>query len=130
MAEPVFLNLADVLTIHIDQIQRFGGGNGVRDFGFLESALAMPGASFSGEWLHRDIYEMAAPYGFHICRNHPFIDGNKRTGLACALVFLELNEIPVEDPKGVLYQAKIDSATGSLDKFGFAHVLRELPQSS
>jgi hypothetical protein len=60
MAEPVFLNLADVLTIHIDQIQRFGGGNGVRDFGFLESALAMPGASFSGEWLHRDIYEMAA----------------------------------------------------------------------
>jgi death-on-curing protein len=128
MAEPVFLNLADVLTIHIDQIQRFGGGNGVRDFGFLESALAMPGASFSGEWLHRDIYEMAAPYGFHICRNHPFIDGNKRTGLACALVFLEINEISLEDPQDVLHQAMMDTASGALDKLGLSLVIRSLAQ--
>ena len=98
MPEPAFLNLADVLRIHADQIQRYGGRNGVRDFGLLESALAMPRASFGGEWLHRDTYEMAAAYGFHLCRNHPFIEGNKRTGLASALVFLELNVIYVQDP--------------------------------
>lgn len=130
MLEPAFLNLADVLRIHADQIQRYGGRNGVRDFGLLESALAMPRASFGGEWLHRDTYEMAAAYAFHVCRNHPLIDGNKRTGLACALVFLELNGIHVEDPEGLLYQAMMDTATGSLDKLGLAQVLRALPQET
>ena len=130
MPGPAFLNLADVLRIHVDQIQRYGGRNGVRDFGLLGSALAMPRASFGGERLHRDIYEMAAAYAFHLCRNHPFIDGNKRTGLACALVFLELNGIFVEDPKGTLYQAMMDTATGSIDKLGLAQVFQMLSDES
>ena len=128
MGEPAFLSLADALRIHVDQIQRYGGLDGVRDFGLLGSALAMPRASFGGEWLHRDTYEMAAAYAFHLCRNHPFIDGNKRTGLACALVFLEFNGISVEDPEGVLYQTMMDTATGSLDKLGLARVFRTLSQ--
>ena len=124
---PRFLSLADVVRVHVDQIERYGGAAGVRDFGLLQSALAMPEASFEGEWLHRDIYEMGAAYAFHIARNHPFVDGNKRTGLACALVFLELNRASVSDPKGTLYDAMMQTATGALDKLGLAKILRSLP---
>ena len=124
---PPFLSLADVIRVHADQIERYGGAAGVRDFGLLQSALAMPEASFEGEWLHRDIYEMAAAYAFHIVRNHPFIDGNKRTGLACALVFLELNGTSLSDPEGTLYDAIMQTATSALDKLGLAKILRSLP---
>lgn len=125
-AELTFLDLASVIVIHVDQIQRYGGRVGVGDFGLLESALAMPRASFGGEWLHRDRFEMAAAYAFHLCRNHPFIDGNKRTGLACALIFLDINGISIEDPDGRLYQTMMDTASGSLGKLGLAQVLRDL----
>ena len=125
-AELTFLDLASVIVIHVDQIQRYGGRVGVGDFGLLESALAMPRASFGGEWLHRDRFEMVAAYAFHLCRNHPFIDGNKRTGLACALIFLDINGISIEDPDGRLYQTMMDTASGSLGKLGLAQVLRDL----
>jgi len=125
-AELTFLDLASVIVIRVDQIQRYGGRVGVGDFGLLESALAMPRASFGGEWLHRDRFEMAAAYAFHLCRNHPFIDGNKRTGLACALIFLDINGISIEDPDGRLYQTMMDTASGSLGKLGLAQVLRDL----
>ena len=115
---PTFLSLAEVLRIHIDQVERYGGRAGIRDQGLLQSALAMPGASFGGELLHRDLYEMAAAYAFHLCQDHPFVDGNKRTGLASALVFLELNGISIDDPEGLLYQAMMDVASGSLGKTG------------
>jgi death-on-curing family protein len=75
---------------------------GLRDLALPESALAQPEASFAGEWLHGDHYEMAAAYAYHLCQNHPFIDGNKRTALAAALVFLELNGITILDPRGRL----------------------------
>ena len=100
----------------------------MRDFGLLESALAMPQASFGGESLHRHINEMAAAYTFHLSRNHAFIDANKRTGLACALVFLEINEISLEDPQDVLHQAMMDTASGTLDKLGLSLVIRSLAQ--
>lgn len=125
---PTFLSLADVVRIHVDQVERYGGRAGIRDPGLLQSALAMPRASFGGEWLHRDLHEKAAAYAFHICRNHPFVDGNKRTALACALVFLELNGISIEDPEGGLYDAMMAIASGSLDKLGLTEVLRALPQ--
>ncbi|PKB84228.1 MAG: death-on-curing protein [SAR202 cluster bacterium Io17-Chloro-G9] len=124
---PKFLSPADVLLIHVDQIERYEGLAGIRDQGLLQTALAMPEASFGGELLHRDLYEMAAAYPFHICQNHPFVDGNKRTGLASALVFLELNGISIDDPEGVLYQAMMDVASGSLEKLALAEMLRELP---
>ncbi len=64
--EPSFLTFADVIRIHVDQIERYGGQVGIRDLGLLQSALAMPEASFGQEWLHRDLHEMAAAYAFHI----------------------------------------------------------------
>ena len=126
MKDITFLTLAEVIEIHTDQIQRYGGSDGVRDMNLLSSAAAMPYASFSGSFLHSDIYEMAAAYAFHICQNHPFVDGNKRTALASALVFLELNGISISDDKGKLYDAMINLATGKISKTEFAKILRNL----
>ena len=126
MKQIEFLTLAEVIEIHADQIDRYGGTVGTRDINLLSSAVAMPYASFSGDFLHRDIYDMAAAYAFHICQNHPFIDGNKRTALASALVFLELNEISISDSEGKLYEATVDIASGKMEKVEFADILRNL----
>jgi death on curing protein len=126
VADILFLTLAEAIEIHTDQIHRYGGQSGVRDLGLLESALAQPEASFAGEWLHGDIYEMAAAYAYHLCQNHPFVDGNKRTALTTALVFLELNGISILDPRGRLENAMIRMASGELNKENFAKVLRKL----
>lgn len=126
MEDITFLTLAEVIEIHTDQIQRYGGSDGVRDMNLLSSAVAMPYASFSGSFLHSDIYEMAAAYAFHICQNHPFVDGNKRTALASALVFLEMNGISLLDPGGRLYNAMTNLATGKINKTEFAKILRSL----
>ena len=93
---PTFLSIGEVLEIHRDQISRYGGDPGIRDLGLLQSALAMPAAGFGGRYLHGDLYEMAAAYLFHIIQNHPFVDGNKRTGVVAALVFLALNNVVIE----------------------------------
>ena len=91
MSSVRFLTLAEVSLIHQDQISRYGGSFGLRDSTLLSSALAMPESSYSGAFLHEDIFQMASAYLFHICQNHPFIDGNKRVALASCLVFLDLN---------------------------------------
>jgi death-on-curing protein len=82
-----FLTLSEVLVILEDQIRNYGGIYGVRDLNLLSSAIYMPQSSFDGEYLHKTIPAMAAAYAFHICQNHPFIDGNKRVALASSLVF-------------------------------------------
>lgn len=128
MRGPIFLTLAEAIEVHADQIQRYGGQGGVRNFGLLESALAQPEASFAGEWLHRDLHEMAAAYAYHLCQNHPFVDGNKRAALACSLVFLELNGCCVSDPNGRLKDAMLDLAAGKLDQRGLAILLKKLPR--
>lgn len=130
MADALFLTLAEVVEIHADQIQRYGGQSGVRDLALLKSALAQPEAFFAGEWLHGDVHEMAAAYAYHLCQNHPFNDGNKRTALAAALVFLELNGIGILDPKGRLNSAMFRMASGGMSKADFAKLLRELPRSN
>jgi len=89
---PVFLTLDEVLALHADQIERYGGSLGIRSLGLIESALAMPQATFDGQYLHASIPEMAAAYLFHVVQNHPFIDGNKRAGLIIAIAFLGLND--------------------------------------
>lgn len=122
----MFLTLAEVIEIHRDQIERYGGQPGVRDLNLLHSALAMPEASFGGEFLHGDIFEMAAAYAFHLCQNHPFFDGNKRTGLVCALVFLELNGISLPGRGETLYRAIMKLAAGKLRKSELAGVFRRL----
>ncbi len=130
MEKIAFLTLAEVVEIHRDQIERYGGRPGIHDLALLQSALAMPEASWQGEYLHADLYEMAAAYAFHICRNHPFVDGNKRTALVCALVFLELNGVSLSDPSGWLYKTMMEVAAGRLGKQGLATILRRLAQRS
>ena len=76
---PDFLTLDEVLEIHRDQIERYGGAAGIRDLGLLQSALAQPSATFGGQYLHADLHEMAAAYLYHLVQNHPFLDGNKST---------------------------------------------------
>ena len=125
MKDILFLTLAEVVDIHCNQIKLYGGLPGIRDINLLSSAIAMPHASFHGEYLHNDIYEMAAAYAFHIGKNHPFIDGNKRTALVSALVFLELNGISISDSQGKLYDAMLDLSTGKLNKSEFASILRK-----
>jgi len=71
-----FLTVEEVLVLHEMQIERYGGSRGIRDRGLLESAVAMPQASFGGEYVHATLHEMAAAYAFHIAENQPFIDGN------------------------------------------------------
>lgn len=128
MKDVLFLTLAEVVDIHSNQIGSYGGLPGIRDINLLSSAIAMPRASFHGEYLHNDIYEMAAVYGFHIGKNHPFVDGNKRTALVSALVFLELNGISISDPQEKLYDAMLDLSTGKLNKSEFSGILRKLKE--
>lgn len=85
------MTLDEVLALHADQIERYGGRPGIRDVGLLQSALSVPSVTFEGRFLHGSLHEMAAAYLFHLARDHPFIDGNKRTGLAALLAFLGLN---------------------------------------
>lgn len=91
-----FLNSDQVLKVHRSLIERYGGSDGIRDVGLLESAIAQPQPMFGGAFLHSDILEMAAAYLFHLVRNHPFIDGNKRIGAAAAIVFFALKDVLLE----------------------------------
>ncbi len=123
--EIIFLTLEDVLTIHTDQIDRYGGSPELRDEGLLASAVNMPQATFGGAFLHADLFEMAAAYLFHLVQNHPFVDGNKRAGAAAALVFLDLNGIELEIPEDALVAHVLEVAQGRLDKSAVALFLRQ-----
>jgi death-on-curing protein len=120
-----FLTLEQVLAIHADQVRRYGGGLGVRDLGLLKSALAMPQASFSGQYLHPTLHEMAAAYLFHLTQNHPFLDGNKRIGLAAAIAFLGLNDIWLESDPAELLEMVLSVARGEIGKPEIAVFLRD-----
>ncbi len=123
--EPEFLTVEDVIQVHDEQLAAYGGASGIRDEALLESAVAMPQASFGEAYLHEDMFHMAAAYAFHIAQNQPFLDGNKRTGLVAALVFLDLNGENVLDPQERLYDAMIAVAERRMDKNGLADLLRE-----
>lgn len=97
MTEPRWLDLHIVVDFHAEQLALFGGPDGIRDFGLLESALARPQNKFAyGE---SDLAALAAAYGFGIARNHPFVDGNKRAALASMIVFLNLNKLDLDAPQ-------------------------------
>ena len=124
MIDPLFLTLDEVLGIHADQIRRYGGRPGLRDLGLLQSAVAMPETTFEGEFLHGTVFEMAAAYLFHLARNHPFVDGNKRAALMSALVFLGLNGQRLDTAPGALYELVDGVAAGSVDKAEVSVFLR------
>ena len=122
--EPDFLSVADVRLIHRDQLARYGGAPGVRTPELLESAVAMPTASFGGEFLHEDLAAMAAAYLWHLVCDHPFVDGNKRTGLVAAVVFLALNGQTLAAPEDDLEALVWSVARGERDKAQVATFLR------
>ena len=114
--EPLFLSLEEVLEIHRQQIERYGGASGVRDLSLLESAIAQPQASFSNEFLHASIPAMAAAYLFHICRNHPFVDGNKRVAANAAITFLLINDWEPTFTEDALVDTVLAVASSSMTK--------------
>lgn len=126
MIEPTFLSLEEVLSLHADQLERYGGASGIRDPGLLESAVATPRATFDGEFLHDGLFAMAAAYAFHIAESQAFVDGNKRTGLNAALVFLLINGWHVVDSVGLLYDAMLAISAKTMTKAELAALLQRL----
>lgn len=94
-----FLELEEVLKIHTQLIESHGGSHGVRDTGALISSLETPKSGFGDTYFHKSIFDKASAYLFHIAKNHPFVDGNKRIAFACADIFLLLNGYKLKDDK-------------------------------
>lgn len=121
MTEPVFIDLRIALLIQQEQIEAFGGSHGLRDQHLLESALGQAQQT----WAYTsDIYETAAQYCYSLSSNHPFVDGNKRMGAACMLVFLELNNIEPNCSVEELFTWAMEVATGSISRQELASRLR------
>ena len=125
-AEIEFLTLEDVMEAHAASLARWGGQDGVRDLGSLRSAIAQPSATFEGDFLHVDLFSMAAAYAFHIAEAQAFVDGNKRTGVLAAIIFLDMNGFRIPEPEEVLYLAMIAIANRTMTKLQLAQLLREL----
>lgn len=111
-----FLGLDEVLAIHREQVERYGGKEGVRDLGLLESAVAAAEASFDGAYLHATLPEMAAAYLFHLAQNHPFLDGNKRVAAASMFLFLYLNDLELECTEDELVDLTLGVASSKVTK--------------
>lgn len=123
MLTPKFLDPETVLRLHDRQIERFGGMTGVRNRGLMESALAQPQATFGGELLHPTLADQAAAYLYHLAKNHPFIDGNKRTAFAVMDTFLRLNGARLGLPPEQAYELTMQVAQGQLSKDALAQRL-------
>ncbi len=123
--QPQFLTLAEVLEIHRDQIERYGGDYHLRDYGLLEAAMAMPAAGMRGQYFHEDLAAMAAAYAFHLVSNHPFVDGNKRVGAVAAIVFLKINGVCLAVREQALERLIMGVAQGKVDKDELARFFRE-----
>lgn len=123
-----FLTLDEVLALHADQIERYGGRPCIRDIGLLQSALGVPRATFGGQFLHGSLHEMAAAYLFHLVRDHPFIDGNKRVGLAALLALLGLNSHWLDAEPDELEKLVRSVAAGKTTKAEVAVFVQRLPR--
>jgi death-on-curing protein len=123
VTKPEWLEVDIVLDIHAEQLAIFGGGDGIRDLGLLESALARPLNKFAyGE---TDLAALAAAYAFGIARNHPFVDGNKRAAFGSMIVFLGLNNIDLDVPPQDATAIILEVAAGEIDEDGLARWLRD-----
>lgn len=111
MSRTVFLDLEQVLVLHEDQIERNGGTSGLRDITLLESAVFRPQTTFGGFHLYESLFDKAAAIMHSIILNHPFLDGNKRTGTICSLVFLKLNGRSLQVEQDELVEAALKTAT-------------------
>ena len=122
--EPLWIEERDVLAIHDRLLALYGGATALRDRGLLESALARPRQhhAYSNA---SDVVEMAALYTAGIIRNHPFVDGNKRTGFVIGILFLELHGFDFKANEADATQVVMALAAGTLDEAGYAAWLRE-----
>ena len=125
----VFPTVDEVLELHALTLRRYGGAEGIRERALLESALATPQAIFGGRFLHDDLFIMAAAYLFHLVKNHPFVDGNKRIGLATALAFLEINGVVIDRGTDELFEVTVAAAEGRFAKDKIAEILKRLAES-
>lgn len=113
-----FLSVEDVLACHVNTIREDGGSEGIRDLGLLESAVAMPRATFGGQYLHASLPEMAAAYLFHLCQAHAFVDGNKRTAVLACHMFLDVNGWEFDVEPDALFETVIQVADSQITKSG------------
>ena len=120
------LTVEIVCEIHDEALKNFGGLRGIRDEALLASAVFAPQSSFGGRSPYTDLIDIAAAYLFYLCRNHPFLDGNKRTAMAAAIVFLRLNKFsPVADSKK-WEELVLDVAASKIDREQTTRRLRKL----
>ena len=124
MDDPAFLRVEDVEELHAMALERFGGSPGLRDRNAFESAVHQPKNVFY--YGGGDLFDMAAAYCFHIAQAQAFLDGNKRTGVSAAIIFLEINGQPITGDSMLLHDALIDVANKKLDRNGLAEILRKL----
>ncbi|HHV15579.1 MAG TPA: type II toxin-antitoxin system death-on-curing family toxin [Gelria sp.] len=124
-----FLTKEFVLHFHRQLLSEYGGRPGLRDEGLLESALAQAQMTIDGEYLHRDIFEMAAAYGYHICQNHAFIDGNKRLALVAIDTFLQMNGWELIADEKETYVTILRLAAGELNKQQLSKWIKEHVQT-
>lgn len=123
------LTVEIVREIHTEAMARFGGSDGVREIALLESAVAAPQASFGGKSPYQDLAEVAAAYLYYLCRNHPFVDGNKRAALGACIVFLRLNGVEPQVDGPEWEDLVLAIAAGALDRGEATARLREfLPE--
>jgi len=111
-----FLTKQIIIYFHEQLISLYGGASGILDEGLLESALEQPKAMFEGSYLHDSLAKMAAAYGFHICKNHPFLDGNKRVALVAMDTFLQKNGYEISASEKDVYEVIMKLASGNLTK--------------
>lgn len=123
-SNPKFLTFDQVLSLHKLQIDQFGGSHGVKDEGLLLSALAQPESGFGEEYFHKDLFEMAAAYLFHLVKNHAFHDGNKRIAALTAAVFLQVNGLMVTADEDEFEKLVLDAAQSLVTKEQIADFFR------
>ena len=123
---PYFLDFDRVVRLHRSMAETYGGETGLRDINLLHSAVAMPQSSFGGKFLHHDLFEMAAAYLYHIVQNHPFVDGNKRTGAAAAIIFLAMNGVNLDADEDGLVDITLRAAQGISTKAEIAEFFRSI----
>jgi len=116
MSAAIFLSVDDVLEIHRRVVEVFGGDVGLRHRGLLESAIAMPRSTFGGTELHTGVAEKAAAYHYHLCANHPFVDGNKRVTVTAAELFLMINGQELAASDDDIEELTLGVAGGRLSK--------------
>lgn len=130
--EPIFLSVDEVLELHRQSINQFGGADGIRDHGAFDSAVSAPLNTY--HYSNQDVdfqllVELAATYWFHLSQNHPFIDGNKRTAFAAALVFLKINGLEFDCPEDTASQIGIDVAGAQIGKLELIEVVATFVRS-